>query len=785
MRGVARVLRRDVRRLVTTPAALVVVIALLVLPSAYTWYNVAAFWDPYGSTGNLRVSVVNEDAGAESDVAGRLDVGDMIVDELRENDQLAWEFVDRETAMDELSAGESYAAFVIPEDFTSNLLAILDGGYVQPKLEYYVNEKAGPVSPKITDTGATALDEQVSEAFTSAVGDVVARAANGALADAGAFLTEARSRAVEALEEAEGSVAGSRATLGDAVRAAEGARAAAADARAVLDRARGAVEAASDALEAAASGAQDARSRLDEADAELGRADAALREQAGALAELADRLDEAATALEGTDAGEAVRAQAAAVRAAADGARRTASSLDGAASSASDGMAELSSALSSLSAAVSAQSALVDEAEVVLDGIDGVLGTATTAASRTDESLAGVEGDLSAVRDDLLALGASDALAGLADGEALNADAIASFAGSPTVVETVGLYPLDSYGSAMAPLFMSLTFWIGAFMLVVIMRQEVDAEGVGRLTAAERYLARFALFGILAAIQAVVCCVGVLAIGVRAADVAALFVASVAASLAYASVIFALSSVLRHIGKGLCVVAVFAQIPGATGLYPTEMTSAFFQAVHPLFPFTYGIGALREAIFGFYGTHFAAYVAALAAFLAASLAIGLVATPLMTNTSRLMARQVREGGLYNGEDVAAPARPYRLSQLFRALTEQERYRAELQARYDRFLRRYPRLLRAALVAGIVVPVGLAVVFALTPTEKVVLLTAWLVWLVAVLVFLVVVESHRSSFERQLEIGGMDAERLVGLGASGDEAGEGDAARGGEGGGAHA
>ena len=116
MGNVLRVFKRDVLRLLKAPCALVVVIALLVLPSVYTWYNVVGFWNPYDNTGNLRVCVVNEDAGASSELTGELHVGDMIVEELRENEQLDWAFVDRATAMDELDAGASYAPFVIPED---------------------------------------------------------------------------------------------------------------------------------------------------------------------------------------------------------------------------------------------------------------------------------------------------------------------------------------------------------------------------------------------------------------------------------------------------------------------------------------------------------------------------------------------------------------------------------------------------------------------------------------------------------------------------------------------
>ena len=118
MRNVLKILKRDVLRLVHTPAALVVVVALLLLPSVYTWYNVIGFWNPYDNTGNLRVCVVNQDTGGSSELTGSMNVGDKIVDQLHENDQLDWVFTDYDSAMAELRSGNAYAAFVIPAQFT-------------------------------------------------------------------------------------------------------------------------------------------------------------------------------------------------------------------------------------------------------------------------------------------------------------------------------------------------------------------------------------------------------------------------------------------------------------------------------------------------------------------------------------------------------------------------------------------------------------------------------------------------------------------------------------------
>ena len=173
MKNVLRVLKRDFLRILKAPASIVVVLALIVLPSLYTWFNVVGFWNPYGNTGNLRVCVVNEDAGSSSDLTGAINLGDMVVEQLHDNDQLGWDFVDYDTAMEAVKSGHAYAAFVLPRDFSADLLTLLSGDFQQPQLEYYVNEKMNPVSPKITDTGANTLDTTINSTFVATVAKTV------------------------------------------------------------------------------------------------------------------------------------------------------------------------------------------------------------------------------------------------------------------------------------------------------------------------------------------------------------------------------------------------------------------------------------------------------------------------------------------------------------------------------------------------------------------------------------------------------------------------------------
>ena len=428
---------------------------------------------------------------------------------------------------------------------------------------------------------------------------------------------------------------------------------------------------------------------------------------------------------------------------------------------ASDGLTRIVAATSGFGSAVSNQTILVDQGIGVLDQLKTTLSSSADALAQTDSLLADLQADFETVKTDVAALGSSGSLAALFDGEQIDASKVAEFMQSPTQVQTENLYPLNSYGSAMAPLFINLTLWIGVFMLMVIMRN----EGIPNLTIGQRFLGREMLLAVMVVLQSIVCCAGCLVIGVQAINVPAFFLTAAICSLAYLAVQYTLATTLQHIGKAICVILVFVQIPGATGLYPIEMTPSFFQTVYPVFPFTYGINAIRETTCGFYDGAWLQSVGMLLLFLAVFLTAGLVARPYLANLNHLFAHQIEESDIINGEPVQLPERRYRMAQLIRVLSDREEYRSAIAARAARFMKLYPKFKRGAVVVGILVPVVVTLVFAITETEKVVMLTAWLVWIVAIIAFLVVVEYLRDSLERQVSLEAMSDEEVRSLYAS--------------------
>lgn len=175
MRSVFQIFRRDLRRLLRNPAAALVMAGVCLLPSFYAWFNIAANMDPYSNTQGIKVAVANNDTGADTEMLS-LNAGDEIIKKLKDNDQLGWTFVDTKDAKEGVKSGEYYAAIVIPKDFSESLVSVLSGKLEQPELDYYINEKKNAIAPKITDTGASTIQQQINDTFSAVASESISDA---------------------------------------------------------------------------------------------------------------------------------------------------------------------------------------------------------------------------------------------------------------------------------------------------------------------------------------------------------------------------------------------------------------------------------------------------------------------------------------------------------------------------------------------------------------------------------------------------------------------------------
>ena len=176
MKNIFKIAYRDFIKIIKNPIAFAVILGACFIPALYAWFNIAASWDPYGSTNGLKVAVANNDIGTNVlDI--NINLGDKIIEQLENNNDIGWIFVDKDKAIEGVKSGEYYAGVVIPEKFSENFSSILTDNIKTPKIEYYVNQKKNAIAPKITDKGVSVVQQQINETFL----DVASKGLEGIL----------------------------------------------------------------------------------------------------------------------------------------------------------------------------------------------------------------------------------------------------------------------------------------------------------------------------------------------------------------------------------------------------------------------------------------------------------------------------------------------------------------------------------------------------------------------------------------------------------------------------
>jgi len=159
--------------------------------------------------------------------------------------------------------------------------------------------------------------------------------------------------------------------------------------------------------------------------------------------------------------------------------------------------------LDNLSASVQT---LVTQTGTVISGLDAVTGDVGSMAGGVGANVAAVRktlgsvsaslgesagklSDLSAKFKQAVQAGDSSAIASLTSSDT---DAVATLLSAPVALDRVPIYPIANYGSAMAPFYTVLSIWVGAIILVAIMKVAVSDREKGARARVGGIRCRFA-----------------------------------------------------------------------------------------------------------------------------------------------------------------------------------------------------------------------------------------------------------------------------------------------------
>ncbi|MBB5804922.1 putative membrane protein [Saccharothrix ecbatanensis] len=577
----------ELRRVTSGRLPKLAVVALTLVPLLYAALYLYANKDPYAHLDQVPAALVVEDKGATASDGTHVDAGHDVAEELVRGGRFDWQRVDAAEAEEGVRNGTYTFGLTLPEDFSQ---ALLSSGDFTPRQGVIVlttndannylgstiaNQVVAEVRRSVSvEVGAEAADrlllgfstirQKTAEAADGAtklaggqqdayagaqqLADGTAPLADGA-AQVSSGLTRLRDSTADLPVKAERLASGARQVADGNEKVAVTAEEYAVKAQGLVDR-LGAVD-----------GDVAARLRA------LGFSEEEVHRVVGALGEVRKPVD---------DANAQVQGAAGQLRTLADGARQV-----------SDGAAQLAASTPALTDAVVR---LNDGAAQVASGAARVR---DGAGQLRDGSGQLVEG-ANRLRDGLVA-GVEE----IPNPDDPTRESTARTIGDPVSVRGVSQTSAGSYGAGLAPFFLGLATWIGAFVLFLLLRP-LSRRGL----AGGQSPLRVALGGwlpgvLLGAAQVVVMfAVVTVVVDIRPAHPVGVLAFLLLVSATFVAVLHALNAMFGAVGKFIGLVLLILQLVSAGGTFPWQTIPVALYPLHYGLPMGYAVDGLRHLMYG-------------------------------------------------------------------------------------------------------------------------------------------------------------------------------------------
>lgn len=710
MHNILTIIKRDIKALLTHFFPLVIAIGLCMLPPLYAWFNIYSNWDPYGNSSNVKIAVASEDVGWTDDETGEsYNAGDDVIDSLKENNSIDWVMLDSsEKAVDGVKSGAYYAAVVLSDDFSRNMYHGFMDGLKQPTITYYENEKKNAVAAKITDTAVSTLKNSIDQMYVEIVvstlfedADKVEERVTGSDTESGSDSDTPKliNTFSDRIDDVNENIKAYKLLLTSLTSANERLNTSLQDADADLDSLQQKAGSASDTLsDKTVSGVLDDMNKI------ASNVDSDLSDLQDAL----DRVQNAADSSEKQAAYAMVEKNLRNIRSKLNSmidslsklkphthllqnkVNRVITKLQSQVSDINkildlmdDLSGDIDSGLSSLDRTLqqkinrlhdSYNNTILPAVEDAVDTIDGALQDGSTALgsisediavmrqivsgtrrsvtdlngvmSNTSQSLDDISKDLDDLKNELNGLTEREFLQKILDFMHGDPEGYGKFLAEPVEIESEAIYPVENYGSGVAPFYTTLALWVGCIFLLALMKITPSTEGLKDPRPYQLFFGRFGILFLLGQLQWIVIYIGnIYVLKTQCLHPGRMFLTGAVTSFTFMLLCYAVTLAFADLGKAIIVVIVVLQIAGSSGTYPIEVLPEFFQKVYVFFPFPYAINAMRECMFGYYENDYIIYMLQLLAFAAAALLLGLVIRMPFINVKNFMQQRMKDTGM--------------------------------------------------------------------------------------------------------------------------------------------
>ncbi len=682
MKKTFRVFLSDAKRLSTNVVAIVIIMGLSIIPALYAWFNIMSNWDPYGTgaTSLMHISVYSEDKGVTyGDIS--FSMGDKVVDGLKSNDSIGWVFTDsKEEALEDVYSGESYAAFIVPQDFTEEMLSFLGGDPVNPKIQYYENSKKNAIATKITSKVKTTVQQSVNTSIVSSLTEIASKsgeivvgddssginlidtivdklqdmdttlATYAGILDTFAMLTESADSLVDStqslLPSVEGLIDGSQSSVnGMQSSVLSGAQTADTITR-MVDISLSNINSQMDIFNTSIQSVDinlnpditipqstlDTVSKLAESTfATLEGIDGVDKEQLENIktdfetlkSDISKFKDDSNKTIDKVDdLKNSVELETKSIKSSVEALKNTfdnniSPSLSGTVYDIEYALIETQSMLGSLDDSFpDIESALNDYASVLKSGNADVVSTRNYVQQIRD--------GLSNVISGLNELSNDEQYQEVVEMLKTDPTLIAQFVTSPLSMEEKKFYEIATYGSAMSPFYTVLALWVGGLITVALVHVKVEKnDEIKEAKGIHKFLGRYIVFFLIGQTQTLITVLGNLFfVDIQCPHPFLFWCACALTSVVFTFMMYSLTVAWGNVGEAVAVVIMVIQVAGAGGTFPVEVLPQVYQMIYKYMPFKYAMNALRECVGGMYGLDYAKDLAILLIYIVISFVIG-------------------------------------------------------------------------------------------------------------------------------------------------------------------
>ena len=665
MKEILEIFVNDVKKICKRPIAVIIMIGLLIIPGIYAWLNIDSNWNPYDNTGNLPIAIVNKDEGITI-LDKYTNMGESMVESLKENNAMDWKFTDEETARENVDKSLYYGEIVIPEDFSSKLLTIFDGGNIEkPKFDFYINQKKNPIAPIIVNKAVTTIQTSLNQTFANTVFCKVMDTADEAdILTIGAKTTD---ELIQKLNKSKENIGQLRTVLKTMALASDSTSKS-------LNAVRELMPTFSEIAGTSKQGVQDlqnAISSLDKTYDNMSSNTEKIMESVKSISQeindiinstdssnlvenldiISKKLDEIANKLKslqdalnkvGTiiqidkidemqqniqkvlDDIEDLQNTIANVKETAENIdqikekiNKLNEDISNMGKTYQDGIKDtLQNAYTNSSENVTSITELISKIDSSLGRTDSAMDSMISALNNTKELTDNIDIILSGLQSDIDEIIKN--LDGTKQGEAYNKivrllqnspNDIADFLSTLVETNEIDVYEIESYGSKMAPFYTVLACWVGCTLLVSILKTDLKkTEKTDEYKNYQKFLGRFMLFGTMAVLQGLIIGIGDIILQVQVLNKPLFLFTIVLSSFVFMLFIYSLTISFGKVGEAAAVVIMVLQVAGSGGTFPIELLPRLFQILQPFMPFYPAMNALRETIGGFYQNDYMWYI---------------------------------------------------------------------------------------------------------------------------------------------------------------------------------